>query len=388
MPFPSRQAAIAGVYLTEQGKIEGRSDISLQLEAFKGALADAGLGPGDVDGIVTTSPPAFGWSTHHFWAEQLDQKPIGFMDIGSGPGGLAKASAAIAAGMCDVVVYIWGWAGHRIGPKGSPVPTKSPRIGEWESVMHGATFSTWYALWARRYMHEFGATSEELAEVAVTMRHHATLNPDAIMGKRGPITVEDVLASRMIASPLHLLDCALDNDGGYAIVLVSADRARDLPKKPVWVLGGAEASYIDNYINVQSPWFTEEGKAVKRTADRAFAMAGVSRDDIDVAGLYDCYTITVVRNLEEMGFCKLGEGADYIKGGRLRLGGKMPTNTHGGLLSCSHNGNPAGMHLIEVTKQLRGECGERQVPNAKIGVSLAQGAAVHGEAATIVLAGD
>ena len=342
MPFPSRQAAIAGVYLTEQGKIEGRSDISLQLEAFKGALADAGLEPGDVDGIVTTSPPAVGWSTHHFWAEQLDQKPIGFMDIGSGPGGLAKASAAIAAGMCDVVVYIWGWAGHRIGPKGSPVPTKAPRIGEWESVMHGATFSTWYALWARRYMHEFGATSEELAEVAVTMRHHATLNPDSIMGKRGPITVEDVLASRMIASPLHLLDCALDNDGGYAIVLVSADRALDLPKKPVWVLGGAEASYIDNYINVQSPWFTEEGKAVKRTADRAFAMAGVSRDDIDVAGLYDCYTITVVRNWRRWASASWARAPTTSRAGHCASAARCPRTPTAGCFRAATTAIPPG----------------------------------------------
>jgi acetyl-CoA acetyltransferase len=243
-------------------------------------------------------------------------------------------------------------------------------------------------MWARRYMHEFNVTNADLAEVAVFTRYHATLNPDSVMGSRGEITVEDVLASRYVCEPLHLLDCSIDNDGGYAVVIASAERARDCRRKPVWILGGAEAYYTDFYATINDPWFPNQGKAVRKATDRAFGLAGISRDEIDVAGLYDCFTVTTIRDLEEMGFCKLGEGADYVKEGHLRLGGSMPTNTDGGLLSNSHCGDPSGLHTIEVVRQLRGECGARQVPNPKIGVSLQQGWAVHGLASTLVMAVD
>jgi acetyl-CoA acetyltransferase len=182
------------------------------------------------------------------------------------------------------------------------------------------------------------------------------------------------------------LDCSLDNDGGYAIVVASGDIARDCRTEPVWVLGGAEAVHTDFYTTIQDPWFPEDGDSVRRTAALAFAMAGVGRDEIDVAGLYDCFPITMIRDLEELGFCELGEGVEYFKEGRTRLGGSMPCNTDGGLLSNSHCAQPSGLHTIEVVRQLRGECGRRQVPNAKIGLSLAQGFAVHGMAGTLVMA--
>jgi acetyl-CoA acetyltransferase len=237
-------------------------------------------------------------------------------------------------------------------------------------------------------MHEFGVTSEDLAEVAVTHRYHATLNPASIMGHKGEITVDDVVSSRMIASPLHLLDCALDNEGGYAIVLTSADVARSTRKKPVWVLGGAEAAYTDFYTTIQDPWFPDDGYAVRRVGDQVFDMAGVRREEIDVGGLYDCFTITMLRDLEELGFCKLGEGAAYFKEGHTRLGGSMPCNTDGGLLSNSHNVSPSGMHTIEVVRQLRGEAEGRQVPDARIGLSLAQGMSPHGLTSALIMATD
>ncbi len=388
MAFPTRKTAIVGIYLTEQGKLPHRTGASLQLEAVKGALDDAGLKPEDVDGLVTQANAInpMGVNPHMSWAELFNNRPLGLLETGQASGGLAKAATAISAGMCEVVVYVWGQAGFRIGPGGTRATEGAPRTAEWSHTIWGAYMTAWYAIWAQRYMHEFGATSLQLAQVAVDARYHATLNPDSMMGHRGPITVEDVMNSRMIASPLHLLDCSQDNDGGYALVITSAERAKSLKKKPVYVLGGAESTYIDTYINIDKHWFPKEGKAVKRTADRAFEMAGVSRDDIDVAGLYDCFTITTIRDLEEMGFCKLGEGADYVQGGTIRLGGRLPTNTHGGLLSCSHNGSPHGMHTIEVVKQLRGECDGRQVENAKIGISLAQGTAVHGVASTLIMA--
>jgi acetyl-CoA acetyltransferase len=234
-------------------------------------------------------------------------------------------------------------------------------------------------------MHEFGVTSADLAEVAVFTRHHATLNPDSVMGRKGDITVDDVLNSRFICEPLHLLDCSIDNDGGYAVVIASAEVARSCRHEPVWVLGGAEAYYTDFYQTINDPWFPSEGKSVRKATDRAFGLAGVSRQDVDVAGLYDCFTVTTIRDLEEMGFCKLGEGADFVKEGHCRLGGSLPTNTDGGLLSNSHAGDPSGMHTIEVVRQLRGQCGQRQVPDAKIGVSLQQGWAVHGMASVLVM---
>ena len=390
MTFSSRRAAIVGVYTTEQAKNLQRTSFSLQLEAIKGALDDAGLSPSQVDGLIPLdmNPTPGVRSAHMFWAEQLGERPISFMDMGLASGGIAKAAMAISAGLCNVAVFFWGKAGKVIGPSGTAVPKSAPRVDEWSYSIQGAYMSPWYALWTQRYMHEFGATAEDLALVPVTQRYHATLNPNSVMGSRGEITVEDVVTSRMISDPLHLLDCAIDNDGGYAIVIASEDIARDCRKPPVWVLGGAEAAFTDFYLTIQDPWFPEEGKAVRRSADIAFGMAGVSREDIDVAGLYDCFSITMIRDLEELGFCKLGEGIPYFKEGHTRLGGSMPCNTDGGLLSNSHNQNPSGMHTVEVVRQLRGECGARQVPNAKIGLSLAQGFAVHGQAGTLIMAVD
>jgi acetyl-CoA acetyltransferase len=192
----------------------------------------------------------------------------------------------------------------------------------------------------------------------------------------------------MIADPLHRLECPLDNDGGYAIVVASEAVARNCRKPPVWILGGDEATYTDGYMTITPDWFPDEGQAVRRAAEVAFGQSGVTREEIDVASLYDCFPVTVARDLEEMGFCERGEGAAYIHAGHLTLEGKMPTNTDGGLLSSSHPGNPGGLQVIEVARQLRGECDRRQVAGAKIGVVLSQGWAVHGLAGTAVLAAD
>jgi len=393
MGFPQRQAAIVGVYTMAQSRLPDRTSFSLQLEAIKGALDDAGLTIKDVDGVAPLLKSSHLDGTdraEQFWAEQFGGRPLNLHEAGPAAGALVRAAACISAGMADVVVAFFGKSGRRTGPRGTPVPDadRAPRAAEFGFTPYGAYMTTFYALWAQRYMHEFGVGSEDLAEVAVFTRHHATLNPDSVMGHKGDITVEQVVNSRYICEPLHLFDCSIDNDGCYAVVLASADRAKDCRKKPIWILGGAEAVYTDFYSSFTDPWFPDEGNAVRRSADRAFGLASVSRDDIDVAGLYDCFTITTIRDLEEMGFCKLGEGAEFVKEGHCRLGGKMPTNTDGGLLSNSHPGDASGLHTIEVARQLRGECGDRQVPNAKLGVALQQGYAVHGLAGTLVLAAD
>ena len=269
MAFPQREAAIVGVYTTEQARGMERSMWSLELEAIKGALADAGLSHTQVDGLI---PMAYETplNLHMAWAEQLGGRPITYMDVGNGSSAVAKATNAIAAGMANVVVIYFANANNPNGPRQLKMMDRAPRVEDWQFMVHGAYMSVWYAMWTRRYMHEFGTDQEIFAEYPVQMRSNAMLNPASIMGARGPITVEDVLSSRMIASPLHLLECPLDNDGGYAIVVASKAIAADCRKKPVWVLGGAEATYTDSYKTITAPWNDPEGQAVRRCSKMAF----------------------------------------------------------------------------------------------------------------------
>jgi acetyl-CoA C-acetyltransferase len=382
--FSNRRVAIVGVHTTEHARNMSRTPFSLQLEAIKGAVADAGLTLADVDGLAPNigtdfhnpAPMLNSSLAHMFWSEQLGGRPLKVVVHGGGSAQLSKAAAAVSAGVADVVVVFFGKSAFATGPTAyAAAPPGALRVGEWDALPHGGYLVTWYALWAQRYMHEFGVTKEELAEVGVVDRHYATLNPASVMGHKGEITVEDVM---------NLLDCSIDNDGAYALVVASEDVAKNTPN-PVWILGAAESYYTDFYASIPDPWFSEEGHAVKDAANRAFDMSGVSRDEVDVANLYDCFSITYVRDLEEMGFCKLGEGASFVKDGQTRLGGSLPCNTDGGLLSGSHCGEPSGMPTIEVVRQLRGQCGERQVPGAKIGVSLSQGFSVHGVAGVLVM---
>jgi acetyl-CoA acetyltransferase len=222
---------------------------------------------------------------------------------------------------------------------------------------------TGYALAATRHMHEYGTTSEQLAELAVSTRRWAQLNPRAIM--RDPLTVDDVLGSRMISWPLHLLDCCLVTDAGGAVVMTSAERARDLPKRPVYVLGTGEAS--THVIVSQMPRYAF-WDAAQMSSERAFAMSGVRHADIDVAMFYDAFTIVPVMGLEATGFCKPGEGGPFVSGGRTAPGGPFPMNTNGGGLSYTHSGMYGMFTLVEAVRQLRGECGPRQVAGAKTAI--------------------
>jgi len=216
-----------------------------------------------------------------------------------------------------------------------------------------------YALVAQRHMHEYGTTSEQLAEIAVTMRRHASLNPQAKY--RDPITVEDVLASRVISSPLHLLDCCVISDGGGALVLTSLERARDLKKPPVVVLGAAEAL---RHAEIGTRDLLDI--AARQSGPLALARAGITHADVDLAMVYDSYTITVLATLEALGFCAPGEGGAFCAGGRIGLGGALPVNPDGGGLSSNHPGMRGIFLVIEATRQLRGECGPRQVKDAKL----------------------
>jgi acetyl-CoA acetyltransferase len=218
-----------------------------------------------------------------------------------------------------------------------------------------------YAPMARRHMEMFGTTSRQLAEIAVTTRYHASLQTNATM--RSPITIEDHQASRMISDPLRLLDCSLESDGGAAIVISAPDRAKDMAKRPIMVMGVAEGHPDSPSAITQRPDLTTLGLA--KAAPKAFGMAEITHSDIHVAEIYDCFTYIVMCQLEDLGFCKKGEGGSFIENGALGLNGRLPVNTHGGLLSQAHM---AGMnHIVELTRQLRGEA-QAQVPNAEIGL--------------------
>jgi acetyl-CoA acetyltransferase len=232
----------------------------------------------------------------------------------------------------------------------------------WGNVLAGG-----YALAAHRHMYEYGTTSEQLAEIAVGVREFATLNPSAQY--RDPITVDDVLSSRMIADPLHKLDCCVISDGGGAFLMTTRERARDLPKPPVFVLGAAAAQ--THWTISQMPDFTVTAAA--QCGPEALARAGVRPEDVDTLQLYDSFTITVLMLLEDLGFCKKGEGGAYVETGELRRGGRRPLNTDGGGLSACHPGMRGIFLINEAVRQLRGEAGEAQVPGARVALACGSG---------------
>jgi acetyl-CoA acetyltransferase len=362
------KGAVTGIGETRYTRAAtSRSPLVLQLDATLQALADAGLRASDIDGIVMPM------GTNGIVAEDFVTN-LGIPDLrfsitaplgGAGcVAGLQAAVAAVAGGICKHVLIPLGRTGHsgaRIGARMGQMP-QFRTVGEFEAP-HGANApAQYYAQMARRHMELFGTTSRQLAEIAVTTREHAILNGNATMTK--PITIEDHQASRMIADPLRLLDCSLESDGGAAVIVSSAERAKDMPKPRVLITGMAEGHPDSPIAITQRPDLVRLGLA--KAAPRAFAMAGVTHADIDVAEVYDCFTYIVLCQLEDMGFCKKGEGGSFVEGGTLRIGGRLPVNTHGGLLSQAHL---AGMnHILELVRQLRGEAGRAQVPDAEVGL--------------------
>jgi acetyl-CoA acetyltransferase len=375
MAMQRREAAIAGVYLTEQGDLSDRIQAEVWFECAKGACADAGIDLGDVEGLVGAGPQGAGIRDSLPGAAlgyDLLGKPLRFhgtstIGAGSTAAGLNLAVHAVSTGLADTVVIVNAVAGKPEGyasaNRDQAVAAMAKLSGPYEYV-YGTTRVSDYAALAMRHMHEFGTTSEQLAEIAVAQRHGATLHPRSVNGHRGEITVDDVLNSRMIADPLHLLDCCAINQGGGAVVVTTADAVRAGGRTPIGLLGYGEGhSHIDpNSV----PSFSEWG-AAQLAADRAFELAGVSRDDIDVAGIGDHFTVNVLFGLEAAGFCKVGEGGAFVENGALGIGGRLATNTNGGFLSFSHAGLCGVFTLIEVVEQLRGSAGARQVEGARYG---------------------
>jgi acetyl-CoA acetyltransferase len=378
------QVAIVGVGETPVGKVPGRSALWFNAEAARLALEDAGLDKGQVDGVL--SAPSFVAPFHRMSvavSEYLGIQPT-FSNTLNVSGATAAASvsvgaAAIHAGLAETVVVCCGdnFLSGLTRDLAVKALTES-RDPQYEAPF-GPLVATTFALTAQRHMAEYGTTPEQLAEVAVISRRHAGQKPGAQM--TAPITVSDVLASKLVTTPYRMLDCALVSDGGAAAVLTTAERARDCRRRPVYLLGGGEAYTQEHIFCAES--ITTTGAAI--SSAKAYAMAGVGPRDIDVAGVYDCFTGTVIMMLEDLGFCAKGEGGAFVQAGEITHGGRIPINTHGGMLSYAHPGLPGGFfHIVEVVRQLRGECGERQVPDAALALchSLGGGFATN---ATIIL---
>jgi acetyl-CoA acetyltransferase len=362
-------AAIVGVAdaASPSGQLELRGR-ALEAAMITEALADAGLTLADVDGVCHTE-------SSMALAEYLGIHPR-FTDSTMTGGSsfevhVEHAAAAIAAGVCEVVVSVYAAtprSDRRAGlpPRRRVVPDPNPG-GEWEAPFGLRMPMGPYAMAATRHMAEYGTTAEQLAQIAVSTRDWATMNPRARY--QDPITIDDVLASPMQCSPLHLLDCCLVTDGAGAFVMTSAERARDLAKAPAYVLGAGTCH--DHLMISQMPDLTTTPGKV--SGANAFAMAGVKPSDVDLLMGYDSFTITALLHLEDLGFCAKGEGGPFVADGKIGPGGSLPMNTNGGGLSYTHPGM-YGMFLIaEAVRQLRGECGPRQVPGAEVAVAHGSG---------------
>ena len=375
------KAVISGIGESRIGRVPGRSALQLQTDAALAACTDAGLQLADIDGLLTTPLRVERWNmpagvvAHHLG---IRPRYLSTVDLAgaSGCAMIHQAVMAIGTGQCDTVLCVAGQ--NLLSHQSRDAAVKSMAEGgsahpQFE-VPYGPLVPSLYALIAQRHMYEYGTTSEQLAEVAVALRHHASLNPNA--HKREPLEIADVTGSRMISSPLHVLDCAIVSDGAAAVIVTRADRAADLKTKPVHLLGqgyGLRHGHIGEHKQLTITGAVESGRD-------AFAKAGVARTDIDVAEIYDCFTITLIVELEDLGFCPKGEGGRFVEGGRIRLGGPMPVTTHGGLLSGGHPGLPGGfLHVVEGIRQLRGEAGARQVPDAELALVHGNGgvASVH-----------
>lgn len=377
------RAAIVGVGITPQGKFPGCTNLTLQIDAFKLALEDSGLRKEQIDGLLTEPGTSeMGWSLDYLRLGQalgINPKFTGSMMQGGATAGslVQMAAMAVTSGLANYVACCFGDA-----QRTAPVrPTDRNYGGEDDNLGVWGVFgaASWSAVTASRHMALYGTKSEQLGEVAVAARKHASLNPMAIM--REPITVADHQASRWILEPLRLLDCCLVNDGGVCLIVTTVERAREL-RKPVVTIAGMGQSFTTQNLEREDWWY---GPHQKEAVQRAYAMAGVGPGDIQVAQLYDNFTISVILWLEHAGFCGVGEGGSFVEGGRIQLGGEIPVNTHGGHLSAGH---PEGWWTIaEGVQQIRGECGERQVPDAEVCLVACRGMVLNCASALILTRG-
>ena len=368
-PMPMTPIAIAGIGATKPERRSPKGIRALCVEAVEAALADACIAASEVDGILSDGLVMPATVPRDYIAAQfgIDRRFDAGMSFG-GAGTVAaplQAQLAISAGLARTVVYYFGvdWGTRASGPYGFHDLYAAKMAFEKPYGFTGQP--SYFALWARRLMHEYGLTEHDLATIAVTQRENARLNPLSQM--TAPMSYDDYFASRIVSEPLRVPDCCLITDGACAFVMTSLERARDLPKPPVRVLGcgfGSEPVSGDDV-------FTQAGgfgriPGARLAADRALAQAGLTLSDVDFAEVYDCFTISCLLQIEDIGFCKRGEGAAFLREKGMGISGKLPVNTHGGLLSHSYL---LGVeHVVEAVRQLRGDAGRAQVQNASVGL--------------------
>jgi acetyl-CoA acetyltransferase len=379
MARSTQDVAIVGAAETDKvGKLPTHSTLQLHLEGAINAMADAGLGPADIDGIATVSSPGPVQIAHSLGIEPA------WMD-GTAVGGTSfllhvrHAAAAIKAGYANTVLITHGESGRsRVGVPGRAADPGSMQ-GQFEMPYGPLGPPTTFTIPMLRYMKEYGLTEEQLAYVAVAQRKWAAKNPRAMF--RDPLTIQDVLDSRMIAYPFHLLECCLVTDGGGALIVTSADRAKDFPKPAVHILGTGEA--MDSWMISQMEDFTSS-KGFRQSSRAAFGQAGISHGDVDHVMIYDAFAHVPIYGLEDMGFVGRGEAGAFIAAGNTEPGGKLPLNTNGGGLSYTHTGMYGMFLMQESVRQLRGEAAA-QVPDVEVSVALGNGG-MFATSGTLVLA--
>jgi acetyl-CoA acetyltransferase len=387
---PFRDVIVAGIFNTRQARVlEGHDSLSITLEAARGVLDDAGIDIHDVDGVVGSQS---GEVIH-----TLGIGPVWHSPSPLGIPAVLEAAAVIAAGLCETVMIAAG---------GAAIYTQRAATAPWTRPNNefvapfGLFTAAEFALIARRHMHMYGTTPEHLATVAATIRNNGHVNPEAVYFGRGPFTPADILASRMVADPFHLLDCAMTSEGGCALLLTHAKHQQQLRQPPVWILGGGSDQFGPAYRHAPSWDLTSregrasrasrEGRASRqnqdpngpngyvgrRAARKAFAMAGMGPADVDVCEFYDPFSFEIIRQFEAFEFCKPGEGPDFVMDGTIGPGGRYPITTDGGLMSFSHGGASVQMlqRVVRGVQQIRQACPTRQVDGAEVAMCTGGGA--------------
>jgi acetyl-CoA acetyltransferase len=372
-------AAIVGVAESDLGEVApGMSAIDLMAQGAVRALADCGLTLKDVDGVFAAATQSRMATTA--LCEYLGIKPRyhdgTYMGGSSFETMVAHAQAAIEARLCEVAVIAYG-STQRTSGRNAVAPRD---FNPYETPLRPILPASAYALAASRHMHEYGTTREQLAQIATAARQWALLNPAA--WEKNPLTVADVLGARMVATPLTIRDCCLVTDGGGAIVMTSAARARTLRKPAAFVLGSGEA--LSHLTISNMPDLTITG--AKRSGEMAYRMSGLTPGDIDVVEVYDAFTITTLLFLEDLGLCPKGEGGRFVEDGAIAPGGRLPVNTNGGGLSYCHPGMYGIFPLIEAVRQIRGECGARQIAGAETAIVHGNGGVLSSQS-TVILGG-